>query len=204
MPGQDQYVALPDNSYVHIPSDASDDDLKALRTKLGGMQSSGPDDLTKQTQAAAKAAGASTAPESTPKTPVKEMSKWGALTPPGWQADPVTFDPHHPERSEMLGAPGAPMGAAMSIPRAVGGLVGGYTGAKAGEMVSNNPWVRDAGAVIGGMFGEGLGVQGESTYPAIKRATYEPPEKTSMGPLGKINWNRPPQTEFPSAGTGAP
>lgn len=36
MPGQDQYVALPDGSYVHVPGNATDDQLTALRTKLGG------------------------------------------------------------------------------------------------------------------------------------------------------------------------
>lgn len=39
MPGQDRYVALPNGSYIHVPGDATPEQLSALRTKLQGTNS---------------------------------------------------------------------------------------------------------------------------------------------------------------------
>lgn len=41
-PGQDQYVSLPDGSYVHVPGDATPQQLDQLRTKLSSQYSGTP------------------------------------------------------------------------------------------------------------------------------------------------------------------
>jgi hypothetical protein len=38
MPGQDQHVQMPDNTYVRIPGNATPDRLAQFRTKLSGQQ----------------------------------------------------------------------------------------------------------------------------------------------------------------------
>jgi len=50
MPGQDRYIALPDGKYVHVPGDATPEQLSALRVKLGGKPAPfGADALSKAT-----------------------------------------------------------------------------------------------------------------------------------------------------------
>jgi hypothetical protein len=109
MPGQDRYVALPNGSFVHVPGDATPEQLSALRTKLQGINSVNQS-LSKATSVVA-----------TPKPFTKEWFQQGL-----WRAGAGTADlapAAGATAGGMIGAGGGPLSA-------VGGAgMGGMGGA---------------------------------------------------------------------------
>jgi hypothetical protein len=94
---------------------------------------------------------------------------------------------------QPLGTPLAPMGAAASIPQAIGSLAGGIGGSKLGEYIgeksklspSETIWARDLGGVLGAFAGAGGGAQAESIWSGIKN-TFAKKLYTEEGDLTKF------------------
>lgn len=97
---------------------------------------------------------------------------------------------------EMQGSPVAPMGAALSYPRAALGLVGGTGARTIASQFTNNPWIKDAATVGGGLIGEGSGA---AIDDAASKVNFTPKQEITT-PIGSFKYNR----EYPSRGTGAP
>ena len=146
MPG-DSYIQLPDNSYIHLTGAETPDQLSALRTKLGGMQT---DPLTQQTNAAARDAGIQNPGVSPTPLPGQGQKILGAKWP-----SPLSQQAREPKvYAQGIGPPMA----GVTVPQFIGALAGGFGGSKLGEKINpDNPWYRDIGGLLGSVLGGGFG-----------------------------------------------
>lgn len=183
-------VQAPDGKVIQFPDEFSDADVTREMTKMYPS-----DPYTKQTQSAARAAGVTNSGVS--KTPLPSFGNW-----PGTKNSlPSPLDASQNTKmgmapnEEPLGAPLMPIGG-LSIPKVIGGLGGGYVGAKAGDY-SGLPFGKEIGGFLGSLFGAGTGAHLEGIG---RPGPLEVPEKINL-PFGfKLPWNR----TLPSEGTGAP
>lgn len=86
MPGQDQYIAIPDGSYVHIPGDATSEQLSALREKLSGFANP-----YSESSAAARPPVATPSSWQQPKDPYSGQS-YGRAVPPAMATQTADVD----------------------------------------------------------------------------------------------------------------
>jgi hypothetical protein len=172
MPDDFQYVKMPDGSYGKFRADASDDVIRQAVIK------DFPNAYNK-----AKIPTESEAFANPPQAPPFNKIK----TAGGTFNNPLTD-----KTPPALASPVAPLGAAASIPRAIGGLTGAYAGQKLTGQFTDNQWAKDAVSLVLGMLGSGVATQAEEIMPAVKRASLETPEKINLPGGFKINRNVPP------------
>lgn len=200
MPGE-SYIQLPDNSYIHLTGDETPDQLSALRTKLSGMQTN---PLTQQTNAAAAAAGVSNrAPVPLPGAGRKILgAKWNSPLDPSENTKLGLAPNAQPYATPVMPYGAAGAGLTSKLPflpsvSAITSAVGAYGGNKAASYLTENPWLRDLGGLLGAVLGGGAGAQAEDI---AGKYSVTAPEGVNL-PWGfKINRSG----DLPSQGTGAP
>ncbi len=199
MADDSQYIKLPDGSYGQFDAGASDD---IIRSKI--MQAF-PNAYKPQAQLQNEAQAAANPPADTRTVPniIMQPAEFG-----GRYSGPVqTRDRKElvsPQESmqgiatKMQDSP-TPMTNAVSSLDPIG-ATRAIVGSRLASYVAKplGPWAQTAAGLLGGTFA-GMGPQiGEN----ISRSTYEPPDKISLGPFGKINRNVP-QEPYEEMGNSA-
>jgi hypothetical protein len=190
MPGKDTYIDLGNGKYVHVPADATPEQLSALRVKLRSLQQTpaAPDPLTQQTQVAA------------PETSTRPFFEKPPVGTPFPSTNPIE---QAGQRLDLLGkregfAAQSPTpvsdASAIYFPAAAARqIIGGKVGAKVGSHFG--PY----GPLIGGATGSTLVGAAPEIGEHLGRLSAEIPEKIGLPGGFKINRNTPLPPESPEA-----